>query len=749
LRDLDVGFHFEGGGRFFIFTAFMHGEKRMSRFRFSTAFKQTIAVALACILTLAGYAQTAPANQAPPAAPEPQQFVIKDYSKPRSHFPNPLAPYTAQHLPPPTLQNTPRIEQLLREGKLYLSMDDAVALALENNLDIAIQRYNLNIADTDILRTKAGANFLGVNSGVVQGTPGGGTGGLSGVVGSGTGGTSAGAGGAGTGTGGLVSSTLGSGPAITSFDPVLTGTLQMDRLYNQSSSIFSPIPIANVNTGTANFSYLQGFHSGTNLALGFNNTHTTTDNPTTTYSPFVSSGFQFRVTQHLLQGFGLAPNTRFIQIAKNNREITDVAFRLQTLTTVDQIENIYWDLVFAYENVRVQQESLAFAQKTLSDTKKQVEIGTLAPIEVVRAQSTVATDQQQLTVAQTNLQLQQLLVKNALSRTLVDPRLADAEVIPTSTMQLPPQEPVTPTEELVNDALGHRAELAQARINLTNTEISNKAVRNSLRPSLDLYAYYGGSGIGGDLAPATLELPPCTSPTEFSCFSRDRLAPPFRAANTVGYSGTLNQLVDSSSPDKGVGVSLSIPLRNRVAQATQIRSELEYRQAQMRLQQLENQIRIEVRNAQFAVQQNRASVASAQAAVDLGRQSLDAEQKKYALGASTTTLVLQNQTALAQAQSTLMSAMAAYEKAQVELDRATGLLLDHAGILISDAERGQVTHLPKVPFVQPRPETPPATMPRQPPQPEAQPQPQTGQPPPAPQTQLPQVLPQQQAPQAR
>ena len=164
---------------------------------------------------------------------------------------------------------------------------------------------------------------------------------------------------------------------------------------------------------------------------------------------------------------------------------------------MDQIENIYWDLVFAYENVRVQKESLTFAQKTLSDTQKQVQIGTLAPIEVVRAQSTVATDQQALTVAQTNLQLQQLLMKNALSRTLVDPRLADAEVIPTSTMQLPATEPVVPTQDLVNDALSHRAELAEARINLTNTEISNKAVRNSLLPSLDLYAYYGGSGLGG------------------------------------------------------------------------------------------------------------------------------------------------------------------------------------------------------------------------------------------------------------
>ena len=181
--------------------------------------------------------------------------------------------------------------------------------------------------------------------------------------------------------------------------------------------------------------------TGTNLSVGFNNTHTTTNSPTATYSPALTSGLQFRLTQHLLQGFGFAPNTRFIQIAKNNREISDIAFRLQIITTVDQIENMYWDLVFAYENVRVQNESLAFAQKTLSDTQKQVQIGTLAPIEVVRAQSTVATDQQALTVAQTNLQLQQLLMKNALSRTLVDPRLADAEVIPTSTMQLPQRNP--------------------------------------------------------------------------------------------------------------------------------------------------------------------------------------------------------------------------------------------------------------------------------------------------------------------
>jgi outer membrane protein len=701
-----------------------------------------IAAASAQNATAGSQQNSATGSQAPSAphavqAPQPQRFVLKNYAKPRGYFPNPLAPYSARSVPPPDLSNTPRLESLMRDGKLYISIDDAVALALENNLDIAIQRYNLNIADTDILRAKAGANILGINSGVVQGTPGGGVGGLGGQVGSGQGGTSLGAGGAGTGTGGLVSSTLGAGPLITSFDPILTGTLQLDRLRTICTSPFCG---NNQNTGTANFSYTQGFHSGTNVLVGFNNTRVTSNNPFSIYSPTLNSGFRFQLTQHLMQGFGFAPNDRFIRIAKNNREITDVAFRLQVTTTVDQIENMYWDLVYAYENARVARESVTFAQKTLSDTQKQVQIGTLAPIEVVRAQSTVATDQQTLTVALTNLQLQQLLMKNALSRTLVDPRLADAEVIPTSTMELPTAEPLAPTQDLVNDALNHRPELAQARINLTNTEISNKAVRNALRPSLDLFAYYNGSGNGGSQNQNYICL---RDPSSSFCTD-------FAPATNIGYGSTLNQLVNSTAPDKGIGVTLNIPIRNRAAQATQIRSELEYRQAQMRVQQLENVIRIEVRNAQFAVQQNRASVSSAQAAVELARQSLDAEQKKYALGASTSTLVLQNQTALTQAETTLVSAMAAYEKSRLELDRATGLLLDHAGIQLADATRGSVSAMPNVPYVAPRKDidsltaqpTPAAPGQPQPAAPQAQPQTEPQAPPAEPPAQQPQPQPQ-------
>ena len=277
--------------------------------------------------------------------------------------------------------------------------------------------------------------------------------------------------------GGVVGSTLGFGSTITSFDPILTGTLQEDHFKQLATTIFQGVePGSSLvqNTGTVNFSYQQAFSWGTNLTVGFTNTRGTTNSFFQGLSPQLLSGFKAQFTQHLLQGFGFAANTRFIRIAKNNRELSDVAFRLQVITTVNQIQTMYWDLVYAYENVRVQKESLAFADKTLSDTKKQVDIGSLAPIEVVRAQSTVAQDQQTLTVALTNLQLEQLLMKNALSRTLRDQVLAGAEVIPTSTMDVPETDQVQPTQDLVGEALRHRADLVESRIQLNTTEISNK-----------------------------------------------------------------------------------------------------------------------------------------------------------------------------------------------------------------------------------------------------------------------------------
>ena len=541
----------------------------------------------------------------------------------------------------------------------------------------------------------------------MQNTPGGGVGGIGTQVGSGTGGTTLGAGGAGVGAGGIVGSTAGGlfGPLITSFDPILTGTFQSDHA---SFIPTSPFQGSYSGTTTANFQYVQGFQWGTNLSVGFNNTRITSNSAFPVCKSRSELQFPVQVTQHLLQGFGLPANTRFIRIAKNNRELSDVAFRLQIITIVDQIENMYWDLVYAYENLRVKQESLAFSQKTLSDTKKQVEIGSLAPIEAVRAQSTVAADEQALTVAKTNLQLQQLIMKNALSRTLHDPVLANADVIPTSTMEVPENEQVQPTEELVNEALRHRAELVESRIQLNSQEMSNKAIRSSLLPTLDAFAYYGGSGLGGSQNPASV----CQTPTQPFCATAtpDPAFSQFPLTPSVGYTDTLNQLVNFDRSRQGHWAAAqhsaaepccsgradpwTVGIPPGTDGATADREPGQHRSSP-------GAVRGGTKPRQRGIRPRLPS--------DYARQSLDAEQKKYQFGTSTTTAVLQTRSALANAESTLMSAMAAYEKSRVELERATGTLLDKNGISIDDAARGQVTRMPNVPYVAPRKELPTAS----------------------------------------
>jgi outer membrane protein TolC len=630
---------------------------------------------------------------AAPAGGKAQQSVSQaqqsfqggvDYTKGSPIFPNVLAPYRAKQVPPPNYTNSARIDEVLKDGKLTLSLDDAIALGLENNLDLSIARYNLSIADTEIMRTKSGAATQGVNTGLVQGTLGGTALPVPGAAGGGAGGTSAAAGGAGAGSGGLVTSTLGAGPATPALDPVLTSGLSAEHgTFPEGTKLASGTTVLQQNTGTANFSYNQGFVTGTNLAVTYNNYRQYTNSLVTLLNPVLGSSIQFKVTQHLLQGFGIETNKRFVLIAKNNREISDVAFRLQVITTVSQIENIYWNLVNAYEDVKAKQRALDLANRLLGDNQKQVKIGTLAPIEVIRAQSGAAAASQDLIVSQTNLELQELFMKNAISRNLTDAQLVAARVIPTDTMQVPQVEPITPTQDLIADALAHRPEIAEANIDLTNREINNRAAKNALRPTVDLVGWYGSSSLAGLQNPFN-----------------DQGIPPGTFGPT-GYGNAFTTLFGTDYPDYAVGINVNIPIRNRAAQATQIRSELEYRQAQMRLQQVVNQIRVQVVNAQFALQQNRARVDAALKGRELAQESLDAEQKKYGLGASTTYNVMSTQRDLSTAESNLITAMAAYEQSKVAIDTATGLLLNSLGIELQDAVTGQVHALPHVPDVVP------------------------------------------------
>jgi len=381
----------------------------------TVALRKVLTLGLVGLLATAGFAQEAakPASQAVavsdalvpmPQAPRPQGDAYKlysdqNYTKGQSQFPRFWSVWGVRYVPQANFTNTPLIDRVIRDGKMYLSLSDAVALALENNLDIAIQRYNLITADVDILRTSSGSASLGVNTGLVQGTPGGaGSTATSGTSGGGAGGTSIGIAGAGAGAAGIVTSTQGEGAFIDNFDPVLTGNIQGQRSTTpQSNTIFTGTPALNQNTEIYNFGYTQGFPTGTLMSVGFQNSRVASNSIFSSLNPYVTSTFNFQLRQRVLQGFGFNSNLRWIKIARNNRAIMDSAYQNQIMTTVSQIQNIYWDLVNAYENVKVQQRALDLADKTLSDNEKQVEIGTLAPITVVQAKSSVASAKQNLT----------------------------------------------------------------------------------------------------------------------------------------------------------------------------------------------------------------------------------------------------------------------------------------------------------------------------------------------------------------
>jgi len=614
------------------------------------------------------------AGDSQPSAPQPTRTTLQ-FDMPKSR--NPLNAYAPDTVPEPVLSNSPRLDRLIRDGKLYLSLKDAIELALEDNLDLAIARYNLPIANTDILRTEAGGFFRGVNTGVVQGTPGGGVGGFgTGAPGAGAGGTTGGAGGAGAGASGLVQSTLGTGTAVSSYDPFLNLNGGVEHLtLPEANRQQVGVEFLQANTGAFNLSYSQAFATGTSLSFVFDNSRQTTNSPFFNLSPTLSSMFQLELQQQLLAGFGFGPNLRYLRIARNNKKISDIAFQDQVIATVTQIENIYWDLVSAYEQTQVNEQSDSFAQQTLDNTRKQLQLESVPAMDVMRAEAEVSKRDQDLTVARTSLQLQETLMKNAITKSLDDPVLEAMPVIPTDRVQPVAIQSAQPIQDLITEAQHNRPELAMSDIDLVNRQISRRAARNALLPALSAIAFYGGSGLAGPLNPI---------------YDTQTLGPNISTVPT-NFAGALQNAFNGSSPDYFVGLNLSIPIRNRVAKADQFRSELEYRQAELRLEQLKKQVRIEVRNAQFALDQTGARVDAARKARDLAQRTFDITKKEQELGAGSSYQTLSAQRDLALAQLDLVSAMTTYAKAKVELDRATGTTLQHNGILIQDAITGVLT----------------------------------------------------------
>jgi len=600
------------------------------------------------------------------SAPVPQNYVPFEQLQRRSF--NPFDAYRGTSVAPPSMVNSGRIDTLVRDGKLYLSLRDAIDLALENNLDMVIARYNLPIAQTDIQRTAAGGFPRGVNTGVVAGTPGGGAGGAG--AGTGAGGTSSGAGGAGSGASGLVQSTLGTGTAVSSYDPFINAQVYVDHTSQllPNRQIYG-VPIYHVNTTLANMSYFQSFPTGGSLEVDWNNNRSTSNSPYNTLNPQLYASARVLFQQQVLAGFGLGPNLRFLRIARTNQKISDIAFRAQVIATVTQICDIYWDLVSAYDNEQVEERSVAFAKETLETSRKQFALQAIPEMDVLKAEGEVATREQDLTVARTNLELQELYMKNAITRSLDNPILEEMPVVPVDHIGGLIQPDTEPIQDTIATAFKNRTELQESGLDLQNRELSRKTARNALLPTLALYGLYAGTGYGGAPNP-------------------EYLASGGTVSAPGSYGGTLANALNYSSPEYQIGAQLSIPLRNRIAKADQYRTELEYRQSQVYLEELKKKILIEVRSARFSEEQGASRVDAARKARDLAQRTLDIMQKEQKLGAGSNQQTLSAEHDLALAESALVTAETAYEKERIEVRRAAGTVLEQYGISIADARAG-------------------------------------------------------------
>jgi outer membrane protein TolC len=610
-------------------------------------------------------AQTAPS---PASSAEPQTSTVSGsipFDELQHASRNPIDAYRGKIVPPPSMANTVRLNTLIRDGKLYLTLRDAIDLALEDNLDMVIARYNLPIAQMDVLRTQAGGSVRGVNTGVVSGTPGGAGAGSGTGAGAGAGGTTSGAGGAGAGASGLVSSTLGVGSSVNSYDPFIQAQTYVDHTKAQLTNP-TLIGIRNyeLNTILGDISYQQAFPTGTSIQAVWNNNRETTNSPNNSLNPQLYSFVQFYAQQQLLSGFGLGPNLRFLHIAKTNQKVSDIAFRAQVIATVTQICDLYWDLVNAYDIEQVSERSVAFANETLDKSRKQLQLQAIPEMDVLKAEGDLATRQQDLTVARTNLELQELYMKNAITRSLDDPILEEMPVVPVDHVNMQSGAGGQSVQDMIAAALENRTELQESRLQLQNSELSRKTARNALLPQLSLYGFYSGTGYAGTSKPG--------SGTEAG----------------AGFGGAVENAFNYSSPEYQVGLQLSVPLRNRVAKADQYRTELEYRQSQVYLEELKKRIRIEVRSASYTFEQGGARVEAAQKARDLAARTLDIMQKEQKLGAGSNQQTLSAEHDLAVAESALATAETTYEKARIDLRRSVGSILEDFGISIEMAKNG-------------------------------------------------------------
>ncbi len=593
-------------------------------------------------------------------------------------------PYSWRDVAPINVSNSNRLDQLLRAGKLYLSLQDVIALALENNLDIELQRYGPKISRADFDRANAGGAVRAAQNNINTGTTGGGSQLVNGIQSSGQ---------------GVGTVSTGSGLNVQNLDPVFTSTTQFAKQTQPQTTLFNTGTSSLISERTTStFGISKAFLTGTSVSMGFNNFFSDQNSGRLDFNPSKTINANIQVQQRLLQGFGFAVNNRNIRIARNNYKVSELVFKQQVIATVASVIGLYWDLVAANEDVVVKRQALALNQKLYDDNKKQVEIGTLAPIEIIRAEAEVARSQQELTISETNLLQQETVLKNALSRTgVASPALADSRIIATDKIRIPENEPVQPIQDLVNKAMDFRPEVEQSRINIDSSKIGLVGTKNALKPTVDAFGSFQNNGLSGLLN--QLPVPPVPGATNLNPIIRNPAA--VDGFFLGGYGTAIGQVFRRNFPDYSFGVTLNIPLRNRGAQADMLREQLAVRQSEVRLQQQLNQVRVDVQNAVISLQQARARHQTSVKNRVLQEQTLDAEQKKYTLGASTIFFVIQAQRDLTSAQANEVAALSAYARSRNDLERATGQTLVANSIEMDEALNGTVARPPStVPGVQ-------------------------------------------------
>src|SRR5580693_1700436 len=599
-----------------------------------------------------------------------------DYSRPKRALPVVWDPYTPQDVPEPMLTNSSRIDQLIQDGKLMLSLDDAISLALENNLNINVTRFIPWIAQTQLLKAKAGG--IPQSSSTQQ------------VV-------------------------LGSSPSV-SFDPIATANFGWSHANVPINNPFTSgagttaIPLVQQNSGFVNLGYTQGFHTGTNFSVTFDTARNTSNEPDLFFNPAITPVLTATLSQPLLNGFGLLPNTRYIIEARNSIKVANSQFAQQVIATVTQTSNDYWELVFDRENVKVEEAAVGVSQKLYSDNKKQLEIGTMAPLDVLTAESQLATDQQNLIVAQTNKLQQETVLLNDIAKNLLAQDVAGIEIVPTTAIATPDIVENIALQDAVQEAWKKRPELFQADLNLKNAGIEVKATQNGLLPVLDAFVQYTSQGLNGNQL---------TTTQVGNTFIADPASPLVNASGqqlsvnggpaflgtpltttTVGRGGlsdALKNVFQNEFPTYSIGLNLTLPIRNRSAQSDSARAQLDQRMQQVQYRQTENTIVINVRNALIALQQDRAQVAAADKARTLAQQTLDAEQKKYQLGSSTSYNVVLRSRDLTAAQGTELRAKVNLEEALVNFNQAMGRTLEVNRITMADALRGKIYREKQIP----------------------------------------------------